>query len=592
MPLNDPVSGEYNLTPAPAPSAPTWQPYTPPAEVKPPPARPPSTPGLALLFIALAGGLVIGTILFQSRFTLAYCPNDGARWNTVYYLVVHHTYEYLPKHGAWWSTKPVIQPRDLPPFFTIDMVATKDANGGYHYFSSKPPLLPTCAAGVVIAIEKISALAEPAVHWLYRHVVARDLTLDGDGGRKLPTRASFRYTPHFIIPVTLILLQAVPFMIFLWIMARHMGESTDSPFARDFCIAAAALGTFLAPWSITFNNHVIAAFAALFAIHAAMRIWYDEHRGWRWFASAGFFAGLLCTLELPGLALTVAILAALAWKDWRRALTVGVIFAAIPIAAHFYTNYLQLGSFVPAYADLRTPGGLYDFPGSYWVPFPTEGLDGLTEPHRLYLMNILVGHHGIFLLTPIFLIALLGMGRHLRRPGLGIALLASTVLLGLGALVIADATQHGRIAEWLNQTLAPLTFGHNVQVPRGWTLLAPLGVLTLVNLGMYLPAPSKPQPMLALMIFAISSVLIGFYTMTTNNYGGTTQGPRWLIWLTPFWLLLLPAGVEWMAARRGRRVLACSLLFLSVMSAAAAFRQPWGESWAHTLFRHMGWIAY
>ena len=45
-------------------------------------------------------------------------------------------------------------------------------------------------------------------------------------------------------------------------------------------------------------------------------------------------------------------------------------------------------------------------------------------------------------------------------------------------------------------------------------------LLLLVNLGMYLPAPASPRPMFALLVLLMIAVVIGFYTVTTNNYGG------------------------------------------------------------------------
>ena len=44
----------------------------------------------------------------------------------------------------------------------------------------------------------------------------------------------------------------------------------------------------------------------------------------------------------------------------------------------------------------------------------------------------------------------------------------------------------------------------------------------------------------------LTVVLLAFYTWNpkARNYGGSTQGLRWLFWLIPFWLLLLPKGVE------------------------------------------------
>ena len=39
--------------------------------------------------------------------------------------------------------------------------------------------------------------------------------------------------------------------------------------------------------------------------------------------------------------------------------------------------------------------------------------------------------------------------------------------------------------------------------------------------------------------------MLAFYDWNpkARNYGGSTQGLRWLFWLIPMWLLCLPAGL-------------------------------------------------
>ena len=50
----------------------------------------------------------------------------------------------------------------------------------------------------------------------------------------------------------------------------------------------------------------------------------------------------------------------------------------------------------------------------------------------------------------------------------------------------------------------------------------------------------------AWMTAVLTVVLLAFYTWNpkARNYGGSAQGLRWVFWLIPFWLLLLPKGVE------------------------------------------------
>ena len=53
------------------------------------------------------------------------------------------------------------------------------------------------------------------------------------------------------------------------------------------------------------------------------------------------------------------------------------------------------------------------------------------------------------------------------------------------------------------------------------------------------------------MTLVLTVPVLAFYTWNpkARNYGGSTQGLRWLFWLIPFWLLLLPRGSS--AARIG-----------------------------------------
>lgn len=513
-----------------------------PAPVSPPPAirpverpllRPPSgAPDLTALFLILTGALLVGTILQQQK--LDYCPNDASRWNTVYYLVKHGTYEYLPDYKVWWmggrgktldqlrpepeelarlgpeerakaeklptrkeyaikvGEKYYRSPAEVPPFWTIDLIAFRDKDNKdvYHYYSSKPPLLPTCLAGLVWLAEKVS------------------------GGR-----VDIATTPWFVIRSTLILVQVIPFLIMVWLVRQHVFRLSEAPFVRAFCVAAAALGTYLTAWSITLNNHVIAATTGMVAVHAALRIWYDGRRQWYWFALAGFFSAFTAAIELPAGLLAAGLFLALLAKDWRRTLVAGLAAAAIPAAAALITNHLATGSVMPAYTEKDIPGGCYDYPGSYWLQ--PSGLDDLRgkESKSVYVLHMLIGHHGFFLLTPVLLLGLVGILMQLLRS-------------------------------------------------------------------------SAPRRALAGFTLALTAIVTGVYAVKTSDYGGTAEGFRWMFWLIPFWLVFLPVGVAPLAHLRIGRGLCYLLLGISVMSVGFALRTPWADSWAHLLFRHLKWIRY
>ena len=51
------------------------------------------------------------------------------------------------------------------------------------------------------------------------------------------------------------------------------------------------------------------------------------------------------------------------------------------------------------------------------------------------------------------------------------------------------------------------------------------------------------------LILVATIVVLGFYLVTSDNYGGWTAGLRWLMWLTPLWLLTMLPVIEWLGER-------------------------------------------
>lgn len=349
----------------------------------------------SLLFILATIALTAGMIVFRPA--VNYTVNDASRWATVYYLVEHGTYEFLPDIDTYWRTRSGNAIWDVPVLSTIDMIKIGD-----HYYSSKPPLLPTCLAGFVWVLQEIT----------------------GD---------TFHNNPTFFTRSALLAFQVLPLGVALFLLRSYFRRVTDSEFVVTFAVAAASLGTYLTAWAITLNNHVIAASTSMIALYAALRIWYDGDRRWYWFALAGFFAALTASVELPAGLLAVGLFVGLLMKAPSRTLTIGLISAAIPTAAALYTNYLVTGSIVPAYASFSEEAGWYQYPGSYWNA--PQSVDALDEPKSVYLFHMLLGHEGFFTLTPLFFICAIGLLSHLiagdgRRP-----VLAWSVLVMFASVV-------------------------------------------------------------------------------------------------------------------------------------------------------------
>lgn len=135
-----------------------------------------------------------------------------------------------------------------------------------------------------------------------------------------------------------------------------------------------------------------------------------------------------------------------------------------------------------------------------------------------------------------------------------------------------------------------LTLGHH-----GFFSLMPVLLIGLIGLVRHLAARDRTMRLLAAITAVATVVVVGFYVFKTNNYAGGSQGPRWLFWLIPLWLIMLPGGLDVLLRRQAAigRTVAVTLLSISVFSAAYCLSSPWtADSWLHTLYRKAGVINY
>jgi hypothetical protein len=339
--------------------------------------------------------------------------NDRSRWCTVRSLVEFGTYEIdqvifepgtidldvvdpaPPPGKVAASERPRAYPKRADTWDTIDKVRHKNSEGKWRFYSSKPPLLATLLA---------------AEYWLIYNI----------------TGATLDTPPYDLARWLLILNNVVPLVVAFVLMAKLVERFGVTDWGKVFVMGAATFGTFLTTFAVTLNNHLPAAVSATVALYAAVRIWFDGERRLRYFAVAGLFAAFTAANELPALAFFVAMAAALAWKAWRETLTAFAPAAAVVIAAFLGTNKIAHDRWLPPYAfrNAANPDeNWYDYTyyvhgakgpakvETYWQPERLKesgSIDG-GEPWRIvYAFNVLIGHHGIFSLTPIWLLSLWG----------------------------------------------------------------------------------------------------------------------------------------------------------------------------------------
>jgi hypothetical protein len=402
-----------------------------------------------------------------------YGSNDRARWCAIRALVDHGTYaighrdELPPYDGlgseavhALWLGRHLADATALmtvgipgpvpfaPPPYRDRGITFEDGWMGIdkvlhpvtkEFHSSKPPLMPTVVAGG---------------YWVLKHL----------------TGWTLRDQPFQVIRTLILVFNLGPLILYLVLLSRLVEELGTTDWGRVFVMAAGCLGTYLTTFSVTLNNHVPAAVAVIFALYPVVKG--DEppgssRRSGRRLALAGLFGAWVVCNELPAAPFGVALFLLLFARDPRRTLAYFVPAALVPIGGFLLTNYLAIGQIRPAY---ETFGSIwYNFPGGYWAH--PIGIDAGGDAPWLYAFHLLLGHHGIFSLTPVFLLAAAGMVRPLTRPVAGywqrwLPLLALGLTLWL-------------LGFYLKQTQS-YNFGGWTSGPRWFFWLTPLWLLAMV----------------------------------------------------------------------------------------------------------------
>jgi hypothetical protein len=493
------------------------------------PVRPQVRQFVAMLVIAAATAQTLGLTL---RTPTQLEANDISRWCTVWSLLERHTYAI---DDCPWQSKtqdkvkkpdklaaPAPGDSPLRKFeYRLAPASWKQGEPTEHFYSSKPPLLPTVIAGILYPFRAATGVPlDRSVPQARnpRNVQKPDPDAPGKIKFVLETpKDPVQWPAHvFYLKPVIILLNIVPTLAFLVLYARLLDRYAANDWAWFAALVAAAFGTYLTSFDQTLNNHTVAAYSAFFAIYLLVRIWDDEDaRTWSAFAGAGFWGAFCACNELPAALFGVLLFLVLFVRSPRLTLFGFVPAAAVPCVAFLATQYLAFGQFKPVYEEFGTKS--YNYEGSPWnTPLEMDWFNAHPEPKPMYLFHMVLGHHGVLSLSPIFLFSALGMLRLLGRRG------------GLG------------MSAWLTAIL--------------------------------------------------TAAMLAFYTWNpkARNYGGSTQGLRWLFWLIPFWLAVLPTGLEPGQDRRWFRWLVLLALFVSVLSAGYALRTPWSHPWVLDAMEHLG----
>ena len=328
---------------------------------------------LVLLAVAVC---VAVQVAYVARSVPLQSANDRSRWATIRALVEDDTYVIdrlqTDRTDRSWST--------------IDVVR-HERDGETHFYSTKPPLMPTLVAGLVGGIERTIGLS-----------LAADTTQ--------ATR------------LVLLLVNAVPMAVALWLIGRLALHFVDGAFGPAVVVLAAGIGTMHLPFVASLNNHTIALWATAIALAASHRFHVSDDANTQRLAAAtaGLFAMWACCNELPAALFGLTLFGWFLRENWKRTLLWFAPAALVPLAGFFWTNYEATGGWKPFYMYYGTEKYEYVYEGrpSYWMD--PQGIDANRDDSLTYAMHCLVGHHGLFSLTPVLLVAVAGAFLWRRHP--------------------------------------------------------------------------------------------------------------------------------------------------------------------------------
>jgi hypothetical protein len=238
----------------------------------------------------------------------------------------------------------------------------------------------------------------------------------------------------------------------------------------------------------------------------------------RYFVLAGLFGSLAAVNEFPATSLFALITLLLILKASRQTL-LGFTPAVVIVATAFFgTNYIAHTSLKPAYLHRGGDDNWYDYTyqrdgrtiESYWRH--PVGVDQGESSRGLYAMHVLVGHHGIFSLTPVWLLSFVGLGLWMfqhRDPRL------RWIALGIAGMSLVC------LAFYIGQPLMNRNYGGVTSGLRWMFWFAPLWLLAMLPAVDFM-ATRRWMRGLGLIFLAFSVISASY--------------PTWNPW-TPPWLM-------------------------------------------------------
>ena len=493
----------------------------------------------------------------------------------------------------------------LRDWHTIDKVRHKGRDGKLHYYSSKPTLLPTLMAYEYLAIKSI-------------------------------TGKEIREDPFSVTQIILITFNVIPVLIIVLIIAALAERFCESDWAKIFVVACACFGTYLFTFSVTLNNHIPAALGAAVGIFALVRIWVDDSRTLLMFFLAGLGSAWTAANELPALSFLAVALTAASIKSLPKTVVGFLPGVALVVVPFFLTNRIAHDDWKPAYTH-RNDGeivGKIHAELEQQLPKQVEvkqakgvvlQLPHIMNPDVRKAINDQAGSIGFELGNQ----SVVNVGQMPKKKSVEQRWMvfdpATDNLLAISKednkLLLREWNnwyeyyefewRNGypvitSVSYWLKGVKSGVDKGepdignyafHVLIGHHGIFSLTPIWIISvlgfLIVLFGWAPENSKELFWVYIALFIISAVVVTFYIvrpMEDRNYGGLTCALRWLLWLAPFWLLMLIPAADLISKNILLKIIAVVLLLASAWAFNPLLLNPWSQPWLYDLMVTQGWV--
>lgn len=294
------------------------------------------------------------------------------------------TVERLVEAGTWAHATP----EDSTPFpLSIDRIKIGD-----NFYSSKPPLYPLIMAGEVWFIKELTKMP----FYPHKKTYVRILTL-------------LNQTSLYVMML---------FCALVWMI--QLGVSV---WTRRFMLLALSFGNMAYGASVTIHNHPVSAALIFIGSFLVWEMFYRQKVSTKRLMFIGLIGGVIWSTELTAGFFSLLFLMACLYQNPKAGI-LSLLMFLIPVGISAGLFYYISGSPFPFY----TNANYYHYPGSYWNN--PQGLDSLQEPKWIYGFHILLGHHGFFSMSPLFLLSVWGFIRRNQYSATPLPYFFTAILLG------------------------------------------------------------------------------------------------------------------------------------------------------------------